>query len=242
MRVNADKCIGCLECIPYCNVNAISPDGEGRVEIDPAVCVQCWVCYRNEACPQEAIEKTPLETFGDMFKHVISDPSETTEETGVPGRGTEESKTNDVTGRFGADEVGIAIDMGRPGVGCYMRDVQKVAMAVAAAGVRFAGAGSTPLAKLMSDPETGRLQDDVLDLHVLSVIIEGKVEIEGLPQVLQAIREVEGDIATVFSLGLIARVDEDGHTPVLDMIEASGLPQPERGKVNMGLGRPLAHD
>ncbi len=239
MRINEEKCIGCLACTAYCNVDAILPNGDGKAKIDPDVCVECWVCYRNYACPHGAIEKTPLESLGDVFKHVISDPSETTTETGVPGRGTEESKTNDVTGRFQEHEVGIAIDMGRPGVGCYLYDVEKVAMAVAAAGVRFAGADSTPLAKLMIDPDTGKLQDDLLDLHVLSVIIEGKVEIDGLPPVLAAIREVEGQIDTVFSLGLVAQVDEAGNTPVLDMIEECGLDTPQRGKVNMGLGRPL---
>lgn len=68
------------------------------------------------------------------ISHFLSDPTETKATTGVPGRGTEEAKTNDVTGRTRIGEVGIAIDMGRPGIGVHMADAEKVAMAVAAAG------------------------------------------------------------------------------------------------------------
>lgn len=238
MRINQEKCTGCKKCMPFCNVGAINLTEDKRAVIDEEVCVECWVCYRNEVCPEGAIETTSLENFEDIFKHVISDPVETTQETGVPGRGTEEAKTNDVTGRFGEGEVGIAIDMGRPGVGCYMYDVEKVAMAVAAAGVEFPGADHTPLAKLMSNIETGKLKDEVLNLHVLSIIIEGKCTQENFSNVLEAIKEVEKKIDTVFSLGIITRVDEKGYTPALEIIEQHGLNRPNRGKVNVGLGRP----
>jgi hypothetical protein len=50
--------------------------------------------------------------------------------TGVGGRGTEEIKTNDVTGRIGEGEAGIVVELGRPGVGARIRDVERVAMAL----------------------------------------------------------------------------------------------------------------
>lgn len=242
MKINQEKCIGCRTCLRYCNVEAISMTEDKKAVIDAEVCVECWVCFRNEVCPEKAIETTPLESFSDVFKHVMSDPRETTAETGVPGRGTEEAKTNDVTGRFKKGEVGIAIDMGRPGVGCYMYDVEKVAMAMAAAGVIFPGVEHTPLAKLMPDLKTGKLNEDILNLHVLSIIIEGTCSMTDFPGVLAAAKEVEKEIDTVFSLGIVSRVDEKGDTPVLGIIEDCGFPRPERGKVNVGLGRPLNND
>src|SRR5512138_2335325 len=99
MKIDPEKCVGCGACLPYCNVGAICLDGD-MAKIDNKACVECWVCYRNRVCPQDAIEPTPLTTPGDVFKHVLSDPTVTSEGTGVPGRGTEEAKTNDVTGRF----------------------------------------------------------------------------------------------------------------------------------------------
>ena len=43
------------------------------------------------------------------------------ESTGVEGRGTEEVKTNDVSGRVKMGEVGFTIELGRPGVGVRFR-------------------------------------------------------------------------------------------------------------------------
>jgi hypothetical protein len=211
--------------------------------IDPGLCTECYVCIRNEVCPSGAIEPTPIDTFIHQFQHVISDPTETTAATGAPGRGTEEAKTNDVTGRFKKGEVGICIDMGRPGIGAYLRDVEKVAMAVAKSGVSLEGAEHTPLAQLMEDVKTGKLKNDLPpDVHFLSIIIEGKCPIDNLPSAIKALQKVEREIDTVFSLGLACRVDERGYSPVLDVLRQLDLPQPVRGKVNVGLGRPLVTD
>ena len=45
------------------------------------------------------------------------------------GRGTDEIKMNDVTGRLRRGDAGLLVEMGRPGVGAYFRDIEKVAMA-----------------------------------------------------------------------------------------------------------------
>lgn len=238
MKIDAERCIGCRTCLDYCNVGAISMQDEVAV-IDPEVCVECWLCYRNRVCPQDCIETTPLETAGAMFKHILSDPTETSAGTGIPGRGTEEAKTNDVTGRFDAKSYGICIDMGRPGVGAYMRDVEKVAMAVAAAGVRFASPKETPLSGLMTDVRTGQLRDEYRDVHVLSVIVEGTCPRERFPQALQAILQVAKEIDTVFSLGIVSYQRDDQDAPLFKALADHGLPRPTRGKVNVGLGKPL---
>jgi NAD-dependent dihydropyrimidine dehydrogenase PreA subunit len=238
MKIDEDKCTGCGICLDYCNVDAISLLDE-VAQIDSDICVECWVCYRNQVCPFDCFEPAPLEAYGDVFKHVLSDPTVTSKGTGIPGRGTEEAKTNDVTGRFAKDVYGICIDMGRPGVGAYLRDVEKVAMALAAAGVRFASPKETPLAGVMSDIRSGKIRDDILDVHVMSVIIEGTVKRDGLGSVLEAIKRVEKQIDTVFSLGIVSMLSDDDDRPLMETLTRHGIPLPSRGKVNVGLGKPL---
>lgn len=239
--VNPEKCVGCGVCLPYCPLEAISLK-DGKAVVDPDRCADCWVCLRKKVCPRGALVAPELTDFYQVFRHVLSDPVETFAGTGVTGRGTEECKTNDVTGRYKRGEVGLAIDMGRPGLGCRLKDVEKVAMAIAAAGAELAGPEETPLAQLMADLKTGKLKDEVLSvphLTFLSIIIEAKCPEEKLKDVLLALKKVEQEIDTVFSLGLIIRPDADGEAPVLKVLDELGIPQPVRGKVNVGLGRPL---
>lgn len=94
----------------------------------------------------------------------------------------------------------------------------------------------------MPDHRTGKLRADCLDYRLLSVIIEGRCPEENTKDVLKALHEVEKDIETVFSLGLISQVDENGHCRALEILDELGIPQPHRGKVNVGLGRPLTTD
>lgn len=57
-----------------------------------------------------------------------------------------------------------------------------------------------------------------------------------------ALKKVSSEIETVFSLGLIMRVDENGFNPALNCLDDLGIPRPHRGKVNVGLGKPLSLD
>lgn len=237
--INQEKCTGCKICQTYCTVDAILFD-QDKCAIDQNLCVECYVCLRQKVCPQDAIEPVELSNFYKEFQHVLSDPVENHGVTGVTGRGTEEVKTNDVSGRVTRGEVGVCIDMGRPGLGVYLRDAEKVAMACAAAGVKLAPAEHTPLAALMTDISTGKLVDECHDYRLLSVIVEGKCREEELPRVLGALKAVEREIDTVFSLGLILRVDENGMNPALGCLDGLGIPRPHRGKVNVGLGKPLS--
>lgn len=239
--INKEKCIGCKICQIYCTVDAIEFQS-GKCYIDQEKCTECYVCLRQKVCPRDAIEAIELENFYKQFQHVLSDPVENHGVTGVTGRGTEEVKTNDVSGRVKKGEVGVCIDMGRPGLGVYLRDAEKVAMALAQAGVELAPAHHTPLAALMPDLQTGKLVDECLNYHLLSVIVEGKCAESNLPTVMKALQQVEKEIETVFSLGLILRVDEKGENPTLACLDELGIPQPHRGKVNVGLGRPLSTD
>lgn len=237
--INWEKCVGCKICQTYCTVDAIYEEG-GKCAVDQDRCTECYVCLRQRVCPKGAIEPIELSDFYKQFQHVMSDPVENHGVTGVTGRGTEEVKTNDVSGRVKKGEVGICIDMGRPGHGVYLRDAEKVAMACARAAVKLAPQEHTPLAALMTDLSTGKLVDECHNYHLLSVIVEGKCREDQLPDVLRALKEVEKQIDTVFSLGLILRVDENGHNPALTCLDGLGILQPHRGKVNVGLGRPLS--
>jgi len=237
--IDEEKCTGCRTCQRYCSVDAIVFENK-KCRVDPDLCTECYVCLRRKVCPEGAIGTAELSNFYKQLQHVLSDPVETHGVTGVTGRGTEEVKTNDVSGRYKKGEVGFSIDMGRPGLGVYLRDAEKVAMACARAGLKLAPPEETPLAALMPDIATGKLREDCLDYRLLSVIIEGKCAEEKLKDVLKALQAVEKEIDTVFSLGLITRVDEKGHCSALKYLDELGIPQPHRGKVNVGLGKPLS--
>lgn len=237
--INEDKCVGCGICMMYCTVSAIYRKDQ-KCYVDQARCTECYVCLRQKVCPQNAIEAPELENFFKQFQHVMSDPVENHGVTGVTGRGTEEVKTNDVSGRVKKGEVGICIDMGRPGVGVYLRDAEKVAMTCAQAGLHLQSAEHTPLGALMPDLKSGKLVEECLDYHLLSVIIEGKCSESNLSEILRALQNVEKEIDTVFSLGVILRVDEKGQTEALECLECLDISYPYRGKVNVGLGKPLA--
>ena len=240
-EINREVCTGCRTCQTYCTVDAIL-FGDKKCRIEADQCTECYVCLRMEVCPEGAIEVQELKGFLKQFQHVISDPVENHGVTGVTGRGTEEVKTNDVTGRIKKGWVGFCIDMGRPGMGVYLRDAEKVAMACAEAGFVLAPAEESPLAALMPDHRTGKLREDCLDYRLLSVIIEGRCTEDRAKDVLNALKKVEKEIDTVFSLGLISRVDENGHCKALSYLDELGMPQPHRGKVNVGLGQPLSLD
>jgi len=237
--INPEKCSGCRTCQTYCTVDAIRFE-DRKCRIDSELCTECYVCCRMKVCPEGAIEVEDLSGFLKQFQHVLSDPVETHGVTGVTGRGTEEVKTNDVSGRVKKGEVGLSIDMGRPGLGVYLRDAEKVAMACAGAGFKLSPQEETPLAALMPDLSTGKLIEECLDYRLLSVIIEGRCEEEQIEDVLKALQKVQYEIDTVFSLGLISRVDADGHCRALECLDDLGIAQPHRGKVNAGLGKPLS--
>lgn len=145
-------------------------------------------------------------------------------------------KTNDVTGRFREGEVGFAIEMGRPGVSTSFRDVEKATTALAEK-VHFEP--DNPITSLI-DVETGIFKDEkVLDEKALSAIIECKTSEEEALEVLNRLKEVSGDIDTVFSLCVINRC-KDYAIPFKKVMERNGFEPRINGKTNVGLGRPLA--
>ena len=239
MKIDQEKCTGCELCQPYCPVGAIvtvKRDGEMVSEIDQAECVECGACnLRARVCPTDAIYRPPLE-WPRTVRETFSNPN-APHPSGSRGRGTEEMKTNDVTGRYPRGMAGVVLEMGRPGIGASFRDIQTVAMRLAGVGVEFEA--DNPVSALMVDRRTGVFREDVLGEKVLSAILEFKVANERLKDVLLSIKDVAGRIDTVFSLGLISRVESDGRIPVEPIAREAGFPSRPNMKTNVGIGRPL---
>ena len=126
-----------MECLPYCSVGAIMEDKKmGQAAIIEDECVECGVCKRALVCPVDAFEEPELE-WPRVLRSLFSNPITVFEETGVAGRGTDEVKSNDVTGRYGRGEVGFGLEMGRPGTGTTFRQVQQMTTVLAGMGVSF---------------------------------------------------------------------------------------------------------
>lgn len=234
MIIDTETCTGCESCVRYCPVEAISVK-EGHAEIDQDMCVECGVCFRASVCPVDAIVEPEL-TWPRTLRSLFSNPITVFEETGVAGRGTDEVKSNDVTGRYKRGEVGFGIEMGRPGTGTTFRQVQQMTMALAKIDVQFER--KNPLTTLLSNPKTGGIREDILDERVLTAIVEFKVPVERVREVLETLRTAEEALDTVFSLDYISRPDFDGNLPAVEEAKRLGYEPSRHVKMCAGLGRP----
>lgn len=234
MIINKELCVNCKMCVCYCPVGAIEVI-DGIVQINSDECVECGVCFRSAGCPKKAIEMNELDEIR-MNRKIMSDPSAISKKTRIGGRGTVEMKTNDITGRFRMGYAGVGVEMGRPGVGTYLRDVELVAMALTKIGVHWEE--DNPITVLMSDINTGKFRDELLNEKVLSGILEFTVKSEQLPQVLETLKSVENKIDTVFSLGVISKLGENLEDPNYEILKTLGYDPYPNLKVNVGLGKP----
>ncbi|MEW6697887.1 MAG: DUF362 domain-containing protein [Bacillota bacterium] len=240
MRIDHETCIGCQACQPYCPMGAILfQEDKGICDINFDECVECGICLRPEPCPTGALYLQELDEMREL-RQAFSNPLIPHKTTSVPGRGTEEMKTNEVTGRFKRGHAGVACELGRPGTGTRFKDVEKVAMTVAKVGVTFEC--HNPVAALMIDPSTGKLKDEVLNEKVLSAIVEFGVTIDKLEEALTAVKNVAPELDTVFSLDLACRCEPDNSLPAEEIARSVGFRPYINGKTNVGLGRPLAKE
>lgn len=264
MKINADKCVACGNCTYVCPVGAIYVDPHThRSTVNQNECVECHTCFNGlsqehlnptfvrtvrkllqlarirfdpepDVCPTAAFEPDEL-TWPRTVRRAFSDPRVPHESTGVHGRGTEEVKTNDISGRVGIGEVGFTIEFGRPGVGVWFRDIQKMCTALAQAGVSFEA--KNPVASLMSDISKGEIREDILGEKVLSAIVEIKVPASRTEEIIRLVWDVEKRIDTVVAIGVGARCDAEGEERVIaPVLEKLGY-HLERAKTNIGLGR-----
>jgi len=155
--------------------------------------------------------------------------------TGIPGRGTEEMKTNDVTNRFSIGEIGISIEVGRPGVGTYLENIELFTSELAKIGVDFEP--KSPVTALLIDDE-GHIQEEIKNEKVLSAIIEFKVPKNKVSNILAVIKDIDKRIDTVFSVGIVSRIIENEKVPITEILKQEGFNVRPNAKVNIGLGRP----
>jgi len=192
MQINPKKCVACGNCTYVCPMGAIYIDPVlKRATIDRDECVECYTCFNGlsqehlnptivrttrkifqmlrlrfdpepDVCPTAAFEPDEL-TWPRVVRRAFSDPRVPHESTGVEGRGTEEVKTNDISGRVKPGEAGFTIEFGRPGVGVWMREIDDKFVrnvgwnAVAfAASVGSRGAASSRSAPAPADPSAPR--------------------------------------------------------------------------------------
>lgn len=264
MTIDPHKCVACGNCTYVCPMGAIYIDPQvKRATVDRDECVECYTCFNGmsqehlnptlvrglrrlfqmmrlrfdpepDVCPTAAFEPDEL-AWPRVVRRAFSDPRVPHESTGVQGRGTEEVKTNDVSGRVQRGEVGFTIEFGRPGVGVWFHEIQKMTWALAKAGVAFEK--KNPVTSLMSDVSTGAIREDILDEKVLSAIVEIKVPVRRTEEIVRLVWEVEKQIDTVVALGVGARCDQTGEDNVVaPILERLGY-KLERAKTNIGLGR-----
>jgi ferredoxin len=264
MNIDKKKCVGCSNCVSVCPMGAIYIDVDKLASINEEACVECYTCYRGlsvenlparpvrfirrvlsrfglrfqpepDICPTGAVVPTELE-WPRSLRRVFSDPVVPHELTGIAGRGTAEVKTNDVTGRVKEGEAGFVVELGRPGVGVYFREVDRVARTLASSGVVFEK--ENPVTNLMVDPIQGCIREDILDEKVLSCILESKIKLEQVPLMLEVMNELAPTLDTVISLGVSTRCDENGEDPLREVLNHHGF-HPWRAKCNLGLGRAI---
>jgi ferredoxin len=265
MEIDKKKCVGCGNCHAICTMGVIYLDEDGKSVVNQDECVECFTCYRvlrNEryhpwlvrvirkglsflrlgylaevdVCPTGAITPPELK-WPRNLRAQFSDPSTIHPSTGGAGRGTEEMKTNDVTGRLRKGDAGLVVEIGRPGIGAYFRDIEKVTIALAKLKPHFEK--QNPVTQLMVDTKSGKMKDDILNEKVLSVIIEMKIKIERIPEFLQTLERVQKEIDTVISIGVASKCLTDGTLPHEECVKKAGYNLSPNGKTNIGLGRPL---
>ena len=111
---------------------------------------------------------------------------------------------------FSRGRLGVGVELGRPGIGSYFRDVEIVSMALMGADIGYKLADENPVTHFMSDKKTGKLRDDVLGEKATSAIIEGKCKLERLPEALKALEEAAKKVDTVFTVEVITKVTQEG--------------------------------
>ncbi|MBI3456197.1 MAG: 4Fe-4S binding protein [Candidatus Rokubacteria bacterium] len=263
MRIDEYRCVACGNCVSVCPVGAIYIDPvKNRATVNQDECVECYTCFRGlsvehlypplvrgirrlakafrfrfdpepDVCPTAAIVPQELQ-WPRVVRRAFSDPIVPHESTGIMGRGTEEVKTNELTGRIGPGEAGLTVEFGRPGIGARFWEIQEVTRALARLGVAFEK--KNPVTALMTDPRTGALNPDILNEKVLSAIVEVKTTQDTVPRILEVIEGVGRKLDTVISVGVGVRCEADGGSPVESVLQEHGY-EFHRGKTNLGLGR-----
>ncbi len=233
MYIDQDLCKKCLDCRPVCPMGAIMVKDK-QVIIDYETCVECGVCRRMNFCQEGAIKQAEPIPYPRIVRAVFSDPTIRHESTGISGRGTEEMKTNDVTNNFVAGKIGFSIELGRPGVGAYLSDLEKVVKELKRKKVVFAK--ENPVMDLIVDQETGALRPEILGEKVLSAIAEFIIDEEGAIDFINGMKAfLNKELDSVATMSVISRADSKGNCSFLEGLRTAGHDVYPNGKVNIGM-------
>jgi len=212
--IKRDECVECYACFNGLSQEHLNPT---LVRTTRKLFSMLRIRFEPEpdVCPTAAFEPDEL-VWPRVVRRAFSDPRVPHESTGVEGRGTEEVKTNDVSGRIKVGEVGLTIEFGRPGVGARFTEIQEMCWALAKAGVSFEK--KNPITSLMTDVSTGTLRADILDEKVMSAIVEIKTVVERTEEIIRLVWDVEKRLKTVIAIGVGTRCDENGEDHIVEPI------------------------
>ncbi len=234
MLVDREKCVGCGQCVPYCPCIAIHMDEKKKAVIDLERCYECGICLLVGSCKFDALVYQEM-SGPRLTRYYYNNVLVKNPVTGMTGRGTAEMKTNELTNKYAADEVGFGIELGRPDVGANFRDVQLITMALAGIGIKFDAGAPTTLE--MEDPSLGTFPEAILDERIICSIVEFKAKTTMLPRIIDVLRKVEQKIDTVFSVDMVSRAQVDGSLPNVDIVKSLGVTVRPNAKTTVGLGR-----
>ena len=239
--IDQDQCVDCGVCVRSgaCKVEAIfMPETPWPRSIRAAFSGggHSFFLHGKRYNPDGSRRYERLEQKMSLEKLTFKEVKE--KRVGFGSRGTSEMKTNDRTARFKDGEIGIACEMGRPGVSFCFKDLEKVSTALSKVGVEFEP--ENPVS-IMLNLETGRFREDyaeIRDERALSAIVECKASMEKAPEIYMTLQKVSNEIDTVFSLDIINKCRE-GKPPLKKILDDAGVRVRINGKTNIGLGRPL---
>ena len=197
--------------------------------IDQDECVECGECQKCGVCPVDAHVRPEYE-WPRILRYMWSDPMAVFPKTGIAGRGTQEMKTNDISGRFGDGDVGIAVEFGRPGIGSRLYEAEKASKRLAALGVEFEP--ESPWTHII-DNKSGEITDPTAkNEKVLSCIVECKAPMERVVDIYEVLMEVAEEIDTVFTLDIISKC-KDGKILLRPILDEAGIKVRINGKTNV---------
>jgi ferredoxin len=228
--IDPSRCIGCGQCVPLCPMGAISLDG-GKSSIDPDECTECSVCRRSRICPADAIQLGDLK-WPRVLRATFSDPLAEHKATGVGGRGTEGIKTNDSQHRYERGSMGVFVELGRPVLGARFRDVERVVKKFKTHG--YDVPSHNPVSELIADPTTGALKPEILNEKVISCLVEFLLPENASGELMGMVRELAGEVETVFNVSVALRAADGGQTPLTKIFRPDVFSLPN-GKVNIGM-------